>query len=291
MLKNPPAPIDSSIYSKVIDVNNLGQPLGNGTIPSVSEKTYQWWSKVGKKLQQAQAELHGIEMQQHHTINEFDFRAQRNLLIAKHAMLNNPDQRGVIDHKNRTIDWNKIGVDPTQATKAYEEEVGEKVDTFLNYETDLNQKLKDEAAKIEDTTRAIAKRQYKPPPPSETRGGEGFGLDSHTEGDDPTRGDPTDVNDNNEGTTEDMDVDVDNPVEVETSALTRRALVVGQQEELHTEDRVWDYVDHMINEEEKQHLLGTGDFEYPEDVMTYDTNSGLFASELVHLNHGGVFPI
>ena len=53
MLKNPPAPIDNSIYSKTVDVNNLGQPLGDGTIPSVSEQTYKWWSSVGQTLQEA----------------------------------------------------------------------------------------------------------------------------------------------------------------------------------------------------------------------------------------------
>jgi hypothetical protein len=49
MLKDPPAPTDNSLYSKTVDVNNLGQPLGNGTIPSVSEQTYKWWSQVGQK--------------------------------------------------------------------------------------------------------------------------------------------------------------------------------------------------------------------------------------------------
>jgi hypothetical protein len=92
MLKDPPAPIDNSMYSKTVDVNNLGQPLGDGTIPSVSEQTYKWWSQVGEKLQQAQAALQEIEGQQTQSMKEFDFRAKRNLLIAKHAMRDNPDQ-------------------------------------------------------------------------------------------------------------------------------------------------------------------------------------------------------
>jgi hypothetical protein len=334
MLKDPPAPTDNSLYSKTVDVNNLGQPLGNGTIPSISEQTYKWWSQVGEKLQQALTALQGIERQQTRSMNEFDFRSKRNLLIAKHAMRDSPDQAGVIDNKNRTIDWDKIGNDQKWATKDYESKMGGLDD--LNYETDLTQKLKDETAKIdgvieqtleeirEQKTVGVFTRQYDPktktygmqfvdatddkqPPTPATRDDPRVIPSIPTTHDDPTvipsipttRDDPTVIpsiptgGDNptavpTDNTTEDMDID-DDPVDVGTGGGGGGG--GGGQPAEHTEDRVFSYVDHMINPQTRDHLLETGDFQYPEDVMTYGyTNSGLFASELVHLNHGGVFP-
>jgi hypothetical protein len=295
MLKNPPVPVDNSLYSKTVDVNNLGTPLGDGTIPSVSEQTYTWWGQVAKKLQRTQNELQGIERQQTRTMKEFDFRAQRNLLIAKHAMRNDPEQTGVINNKNRTIDWNKIETDQQRATKDYESKMGG-LDS-VNYETDLTQKLTDETSKLdgvieqtleetrEQKTVGVFTRQYdpktktygmqfvdatddkpppipttrddptvipsmptggdnpkvvpyKPPPTSQTRGGEGFGLDDNeiTGGADPTRGDPARDDPTavpTDDMTEDMDVEDDR---VDTSVGGGGG---GGQFAEHTEDRVF----------------------------------------------------